>query len=115
MAKENNNVEVQLEPGWENVEVDKSKGIGGCLYYCHEPDLDDVVDIKKIEDPNEGTKKEKLVDDWCRCAPSLKNHVLVLNKVMDVSGAKESHQVHQIVARKIKKIVLLPQYLLFVQ
>lgn len=63
MAKENNNVEVQLEPGWENVEVDKSKGIGGCLYYCHEPDLDDVVDIKKIEDPNEGTKKEKLVDD----------------------------------------------------
>ena len=45
----------------------------------------------------------------------LKNYVMELNKVMNVSGAKESHRVHQIVARKIKKIVLLPQYLLFVQ
>ena len=59
MAKENNNVEVQLEPGWENVEVGNSKSIAGCLYYCHEPDLDDVVEIKKAD---EGTKKEKLVD-----------------------------------------------------
>ena len=45
----------------------------------------------------------------------LKNYVMELNKVMNVGGAKESHRVHQLVARKIKKIVLLPQYLLFVQ
>ena len=66
MARERNNVEVQLggADGYVNESVEATDGgpVGACLYYCHEPDLDDVDQpVKKVGSTDE--KKEQLAVD----------------------------------------------------
>ena len=73
LAKERNNIEIQLSDsyvhveeagdGYKNEEAEKGGPVASCLYYCHEPDLDDVDPPAPKKDGVTEENKETLAVD----------------------------------------------------